>query len=134
MDEIREFIRNIDPMVMVGLIIVACAIFLLMLAWMGKNDDNRRNEELAHLCEVEDEPVDEDGNKADELESRYRNLLEEFNTYRQENTQQPSNKAMAVICMDCGWKGTIDETLFSYGHTCCPYCRKEFKELWKGSI
>lgn len=34
-----------------------------------------------------------------------------------------------VICPKCNWKGQLGETIKTYGHTICPYCHEEFKEL-----
>ena len=42
----------------------------------------------------------------------------------------PQNIGGVMIeCPECNWHGQLRETLKSYGHTLCPYCRKEFREV-----
>lgn len=41
----------------------------------------------------------------------------------------PQNIETHITCPECNWHGTLRETIKSYGHTICPYCRKEFREI-----
>lgn len=41
----------------------------------------------------------------------------------------PQNMDTQLSCPECNWHGTLRETITSYGHTLCPYCRREFKEV-----
>lgn len=44
--------------------------------------------------------------------------------------EMPKASAVAmIICPKCSWKGRVDETISTYGHTICPYCHEEFREF-----
>ena len=44
--------------------------------------------------------------------------------------EMPKESAVAmIICPKCSWKGRVDETISTYGHTICPYCHEEFREF-----
>lgn len=43
--------------------------------------------------------------------------------------KSPQNIDTLLSCPGCNWHGTLRETVTSYGHTLCPYCRREFREV-----
>ena len=139
-NKIIDFISGLEPIQIIIAIIIVSTIILILLGSMAKGDEERRRTELEHISDdsiVKDKESSSNDEyialkeKYDELQAQYRNVVEEFDEYvKLDNKEhEPVRKEVGIICADCGWKGGVSETLHSYGHTLCPYCRKEFKEL-----
>ena len=139
-NEISGFLSALEPIHWALCISIVFVLILIVLFSMGKNDEERRTSELKDISdesivEKDESPTIDEYNelkdKYDELQAQYRNVVEEFDEYVRLDGKRPEpvRKEVGIICADCGWKGGASETLHSYGHTLCPYCRKEFKEL-----
>ena len=138
-NEIMDALNNIQPKDQIILIWIVAIFAVILLLWysMAKRDSKVRDKEIAPIDPLTD--VDEESedmaklkNEYLELENKYKDLVSEFNEYIDLNKKvepTPIPTSIGVICSDCGWKGKSSEVLTSYGHSLCPYCRKEFKEL-----
>lgn len=115
---------------------VVCAWILIIaviaFAWTAARN-KKKLDEAERLLEQKESEQDAPAPLADESTFIKATPVDEnifADVYKMENATVPKHSALQmVICPRCNWKGSLDETVSTYGHTICPYCHEEFKEI-----
>lgn len=126
-----------DKQAVVVLCIWVLALACVMFAWSAAKN-RKRVEEAERKKEIDpEEKALLDWVNYRVLDGFYNPVKKEpvnenifADVYKMDNATVPKHGTLQmVICPRCNWKGGLDETVNTYGHTICPYCHEEFKEI-----